>query len=710
MGKVDVLSLPRVKMDFETRSVLKLPDTGAWRYAEHPLTDILSMAYKVPFSDPTPKLWIPSQPFPQDMISAVENGWAFEAHNSQFEMAIWACILRDRMGIPMPTRWVDTLATCAYRAIPLGLDEVGRVLNLDVKKDKRGKYLIQKLCQPRKPLKADKEMFAALELDEEDWPLLWNEDPELLEELYDYNIRDVETEEDLGECLGDMSPQEYGYWTMDQRINVRGVQIDIEAVKCAIGIIETLKDRYEGELYQITDGSVDSAGKVAKMRAWLLENGYEVDNLQAETVEESIQAIKADIATGEYPEEWPTVLRVLEIRAILGSSSIKKLYKLRESTCDDGRARGMLQYHGAGTGRWSGRLAQPQNIPRGNLEEYCETLGLGEDECMDLLIDTIKLGGEMAIEGLEILFGDVTEAIISSLRGMFTVAPGKVMRVADFSAIEAVVNAWLAGEEWKLEAFRGIQRGEGYKGSPDIYCATASEILGKPVNKKTAEGKQNRQRFGKVPELAFGYQGGEGAWYNFDRNTTLSSAEINSVKDAWREKHPAICSLWYGVEEAAIDAMKFNKRVSYRNVSFETVVDSAGKWLTAILPNGKRLWYFNPILLDSETPWGKPTKVISYEGRDNKKGGRWGRVETYGGMLTENIVQAISRELMAEAMVRVEKAGYSMILTVHDEIATEDDPEHGSMEEFESLMSIVPDWAEGCPVGVDGWEGTRYRK
>jgi len=727
---MNVFELPRTITDFETKSELDVRDVGAWRYSEHPSTEVLFMSYKRPGGDTG--LWDPSQPFPQELIDRAENpDEVFEAHNAPFEMAIWLNILHKRMGIPIPKRWMDTMATCAYRAIPQGLDEVGRVLGLKVQKDKRGKYLLNQLSKPRKPLKKEKKDFEDLGIPEDKWPTLWREDDVLMQELGEYCVTDADSEDDLGDTIGDLPLPEYRVWTMDQRINYRGVRVDVEAVEAAIGIIELMSAKMERELQDITEGAVQTGSQVAKIVEWINAQGLSIDNLRAETVTNVLEDIAKRAKNpnyADYFEAFTKVKRVLEIRQTLGSSSVKKLYKFRDTVCADSRIRGLLQYHGAGTGRWAGRLVQPQNFPRGELEAYCDLLGMSPGDCMDLLIDTIKLGGQDAIDMIEDIFGNVIDALTTSLRGMFVAAPGKKYRVADFSAIEAVVTAWLAGEDWKIAAFEAIQRGEGYEGSPDMYCAAASKVFGKPITDKKKFPKE--RQVGKVCELAFGYQGGVGAWRNFDRSDSYSDDEVEEFKVNWRKQHPAIAGeyntfinekgelieyfkggLWQGLESAAVEALQTGKRVGYRYVAFEPVTDKAGKWLTMILPNGKRLWYYNPELAHVRTKRsGERVYQVTYEGRDNKRGGAWGRIYTYGGMLTENAVQAISRELMVEAMIRVEKAGYCMILTVHDEIVSEDDEDFGSREEFEHLMSIVPVWARGCPIAVDGWEGYRYRK
>jgi DNA polymerase len=666
----------RATIDFETRSEQELVGkngVGAWRYAEDDTTNVLCMSYKMPKR--RAKTWVPGMVFPPDLAAWIKADGLCEAHNAQFERAVWKHVLLERNGIPMPKRWMDSMAVCAYKALPLGLDAVGGVLDLDIKKDKRGKYLIQKLCKPRRPTKNDDSK--------------WNDDWDLLEEMYDYCDTDCESEENLSETIGDLPLAEYRTWILDQKINQRGVFVDMDAVLAASEICTMVEDKWNAELYELTGHEVDKATKIAKLKAWCLAQGVELPGLGAEILVDVLE-------NWDIPDN---VRRALEIRQEIGKASTKKINKFISCTCKDGKVKGLLQYFGAGTGRWSGRLVQPQNFPRGTIKM--------PPGGMDELIEDIKL---IDPDHLEIKYGSTMAAIAASLRGMMTASPGNRLLVADFSAIEAVVLAWVCNEETKLDVFRNKE---------DPYCVTASGILGWEVKRSIAKDENHpdhdkharaRQNPGKVCELAFGYQGGVGAWRQFDSKGNLHDDEVNFYKDKWRKNHPNISSSWGGFEQAAIDAVKTGEPHSYNGITFEIVKDKAGTWLTIKLPNDRRLWYFDPELRDDETPWGSPCKKLSYQGKDNKRSGVWGRVETYGGMITENIVQAIARDLMVEAMIQVEKLGYDIILTVHDEIIADVPMDHGSLEEFENAMTYIPPWAEGCPIAVSGWEGHRYRK
>lgn len=672
---MNILELPRIMIDFETFSILDVTDCGAWAYGEHPSTEILCMGYKI--GKAKARLWTPDLPFPQEIIDHVNAGYVIEAHNVAFERAIWYHILHVQMGIPLPTRWVDTMASCAYRGLPMALDKVGKVLNLPIQKDKRGKYLITKLCSPQKPTKKN--------------PDTRNRDWDLLQELYDYCVRDVEAEYALLEAIGDLPYGEYKVWVLDQTINHRGVMIDAEAVYGAQKIIDTVFTALVAELKEITDNKVQSGSEIEKIKDWLANQGYPLPNLQANTIEAELkQKYLSDKAR-----------RVLEIRQQLSLASIKKIGKFVETLNRDNRIRGILQYHGAATGRWAGRLVQPQNFPRKtakNIEEIIEAIKTGDAEYIDAV------------------YGEPLAVISSALRGMFLATPGTELFVADFSAIEARVVMWVAGQENALEAFHKYDRKEG----PDIYCVMAESIYGRPIDAKVD--KAERQ-LGKIGVLGCGYQMGAARLQEQaanDYKTIISFEMAEKIVNTYRETYSEVKDLWRYLEDAAVTCVKHKKRTRYKKIGFEYITDNAGEWLTMILPNGRRLWYYKPELYEAVIPYkdkktGEMKKWVkdslTYEGRDNKMGGVWTRISTYGGMLTENAVQAIARDLMVEAMGRSERAGYKIVMTIHDEVVAERPIGEGDIKEFEHIIAGPnPKWAEGCPVAAEGWHGTRYKK
>ena len=675
--------LPVCTVDFETRSFLNVKDVGAWRYAEDFTTEILCLSYK--FGDGVTRLWVPGLDFPQEIIDHAEADGMFEAHNVQFERAIWMLILRPQFGVPMPKRWKDTLAVCAYRGMPLALDKAGDALNLPIQKDKRGKYLLNTLSVPKWGTKNDPDR-------------IYREDWDLMDELYGYCIQDTDSEHLLSEVLGDLPTPEYRLWCLDQRINQRGVMIDLEAVEAALEVIGVVGKTLNEELREITGGQVQKATQRDKMLKWFRENGLpHMPDLRKDTIEALTLQIE------KRPDTLPKdTARALVIRSQLAKASTRKLEKMLDTVSRDERIRGLLQYHGAGTGRWAGRLAQPHNLPRATVTNSENAKGKKYLD-MELLVQHIKMKDYQLLDKI---YGSAMEAVASSLRGMFISAPGKVFRVCDFSAIEARVTFEVANCKTGLEVFHRSDRGE----SEDIYCVTASDLVGFEVKK--ADHSHERQ-LGKITVLGCGYQMG---WEKLqfqaekDYKVILEDHEAQNMVDVYRDKYKEVKWFWYGLNDAAIDTVKTGKPHSYNSIIYDLVDDAAGRWLTCILPNGRRLWYYEPVIEKIITPWGQKKDSLTYMGRDNKKGGSWGRVRTYGGMLTENVVQAIARDLMAEAMIRVERAGYRIILTVHDEIISEDEVDFGSQEEFEEIMAEVPEWLANCPIAVEGGEITRYQK
>ena len=673
-------------IDFETRSEAPLTGikgVGAAKYAEHPSTAILCLGYQIDGGER--KLWLPGAPFPAELIAAVEAGATFEAHGAGFEKVIWNNLLTMRNIAPYPQHWKDTMAVCAYRGLPQGLDDVGNAINLPVQKDKRGKHLINRLCRRHKPSKT--------------WPTGWvevrlegppDETPAeerqreksnieaaaLYQELYDYCLTDLCTEDVLGDVLGDLPEPEQFLWLLDQAINERGIQIDMEFVEAAIFLAGEIKKELTAELVELTGGEVQTHNQVAEIIKWLHDRGSPIPNLQADTVAEWMVA-EAD------PDDY--VYHILSIRQALAKSSVAKYQKIKVTTCRDGRVKGTLNYHGAGrTGRWAGRGCQPQNLKRGTVKMD-----------MDNLVTLIKRRDLAALRGL--CAADPMEALASAVRGAFVPKEGHDFIVSDFSAIEARVTAWVAGELWKLQVF--VQ-------GKDVYCETASDIFGYPVNK---DEHPDERQVGKTCELAFGYGGGIRAFRNFDDSDRHTDEAVEEYKRAWRRKHPMIVKLWYGLERAAGRTVADGKPHEYRGIRYELSEDRAGAWLACVLPTGRRLWYYDPRVKVEDGPYGLKYEV-SYMGRNNKGSGKWDLVRTWGGMLTENVVQAISRDLLAEAMIRVEAAGYRIVLHAHDEIVSEIMKRFGSQEEFDALVSVVPAWAKSLPIDAKGWRGERYHK
>ncbi len=645
-----------VRLDFETGSEAKLgkkDSVGAWRYAEHPTTFIHSLKYKI--DGDRIKLWLPGHPFPQELIDAAQNPEAvFVAFNAAFEKAIWYFQLTVKLSIPYPTRWRCTMAACGYRGLPQDLDAVGDALALPVQKDKRGTYLINRLCKRHKPSKK--------------WPTGWVEDPDLFNELYDYNETDVEAEQMVDVTIGELPAAEYQVWLLDQKINERGILVDRVALDAAKGVVESITAEWLRELKDIVAGAFEDTNQVAACVEWCGKQGVALPDLTADTVEEFL-------AKSSVPAH---VKRVLRIRQATSKSSVSKLEAIERCIMEDGRIRGQTRYYGSKTGRWAGMLSQPQNMP-------------GDDEIdMDALISAIK-NGDLSEHG------DPMQAVSNSLRGMFIAGPGNDLQVSDYGAIEGRGTAWVAGEQWKLDAFAS---------GVEIYCATAEQIFGHSVTK---EDNPKERKIGKVCELAFGYQGAVGAWRGFDKSDDYTDEEVQDFKRAWRKKHPATVTAWHELERAAGRAVLTGKPQTYGPVTFDTVSDAAGDWMTCTLPNGRKLWYYDPEVEMEDTPYG-PCYEVTCRGRNNKQGGRWTTIHLYGGLYMENIVQAVSRDILVEGMFAVEAAGYPLILHVHDEPVAEPHEDWGSTDHYNSLITRVPLWLPGFPLAAAGWRGKRYHK
>ena len=700
-------------IDFETRSEIDLRKTGPWVYAEHPSTEILCMAFK--FGEAITKIHIPEKfrypevlqaeelkgrikDFSESAQKILDYDFILEAHHAEFERALWHYVCHKRWGWPdIPiTRWRCSAAKSAALSLPRALGDVSRVLELPVLKDTEGRKIMLKTCKPRPPKKAEKVEWLIEQkklsvepaftkkgrtikkcsppqkdvLDEagKNMPTLWHEKPEDLIILFKYCIRDVDTEKGVSTATRSLNPKEQRLWFLDQTINTRGIKIDIENVKKALNIIKTHEKKSLEELKVLTGGVVKSVRQIAATREWLATKGVALENLQKATVEEALK--------DPFNIESDSARRVLEIRQSLGKSSTSKLTAMINSSNKDGRARGLLMYHGASTGRWSGRRIQPQNLPR---PEFSDT-----ELCVKAFDDP---------EFMEILWGDPMRAIASCTRNMLIAGEGKDFICGDFSSVEAGVLAWLAGEEIVLDAFR---RGE------DIYKLAATAIYSVPLDSVT---KAQRQ-IGKVAVLALGYQGAVGAFQQMaiGYGVKISDTLAREIVTAWRKKHTNITKFWKENEYAALRAIKTGKTVRVANVFWGV----HGDFLFCKLPSGRLMAYYKPEAKQVPSPYGMKTG-ITYMGTDSKTY-KWTRIYTYGGKLVENMVQAISRDILVAAMFRTEEAEYKTVLHVHDEILSEVPENFGSTEEFEAIMTVAPDWAKGCPIGAKAWRGKRYRK
>jgi len=696
---------------------------GSAKYASDPSTRPLSLAYKIGNS-PT-QLWIEGMPPPQELIDAVRSGHPVAAWNSPFEYDIWPAAWGK---VPL-RQFVDPSALARAYGLPGSLAKAGAVLKLTHEKLEDGKRLIHKFSVPqvntgkqrwvlvqcrqgearirvssdRAAISGDWVQFPGetlqyvwafgtrqhcidfamankspdvnVTIDTEALPLPIRLDPRLDPadgpKFYEYNIRDVDAEVEAMSKLPPLIPFEQRVWELDQRINDHGVYIDVPALNRLIALYEQESAKYTKELIDITGGAVQSGSEVQKMLDWLKLG---MANLDAENVELKLK--KTDLTPGQR--------RVLELRQILSLSSCKKLYSILDRLCDDNRIRWILQYYGADrTGRWAGRGPQPQNLPSS-----------GPDGWTPEHVDAFLRGGPPA--------PDIMASISGSLRGLFIAPPGKDFLCSDYSAIEAVVLACLAGEQWRIDVFKTHGK---------IYEMSASKITGVPfeeflrVKRETGEHHPMRKKVGKVAELASGYQGGYGAWLNFGADKHLSEPEIRDAIKAWREASPMIVKFWYKIEDCAKLAVQYpGNCFEYRGIKFQVQNDI----LHLRLLSGRILYYHNPRLHQELTPWGKEVSKLTFMG--NGQFG-WERIDTYGGKLTENIVQATARDILANALLNLDAAGYFPVLHVHDEVCAEVPEGWGSIEEMEKLMGVLPDWCSDWPIrAAGGWRGKRYKK
>ena len=697
-----------------------LKAVGASVYSEHPSTEVLSLAYNLK-DGRGPRLWVPGCPPPADLFAHIQAGGLLEAHNSGFEYYIWQNVCYARMGWPaLPLGQLRcSMAKARANSLPGKLEKVGEVLDVTDQKDAKGSALLRKLSIPQKTTKTRKTHRITPEID-----------PEAFSQLYAYNLQDIKAEAAVSLRCPDLSPRELDLWKLDQVINVRGVHIDRLALDDCIEIIHQSETRYISELREITAGVVQTAGELAKIQGWLGANGIRMDSLDADAVETALKRT-------DLPHACK---RVLEIRASLGAASVKKLYAIDRRLSRDGRLRDLFAFCGADrTGRFAGRGPQPQNLPAsgpGVLKcphcggvfwagllfcRHCGTLR-GPDCSTDWGVDAVELAlwdiASRELSTVEKYWGDAVAAVSGCLRGLFSAAPGSDLICSDFSAIEAVVLAEGAGEDWRQEVFRTHGK---------IYEKTASDITGVPFEEILQYKKDrgvhhpNRKPYGKIPELAGGYGGGLGAWLAFGADEFMSEDEIRQKVKAWRKASPAIVNFWYRLQDAAFMAVQhpgtcYSYQAPATRFSQPPAVTYGVKddILYCRLPSGRNLTYHAPRLHPDTDNFGRPSQRLTYMGwnSDYKKGPQgWMRLDTWGGKLCENWTQAVARDLLTFAMPALETAGYPIVLHVHDEIAAEVPAGSGDIKQFETIMQAAPEWAEGWPIkAAGGWRGKRYRK
>jgi DNA polymerase family A/Toprim domain/CHC2 zinc finger len=649
--------MPALFWDIETRSAASLEDAGAWRYAADATTEVLCIGFAV--DDAEAQIWTPGQAIPAEFTTAANDpAWCIVAHNFAFERAIATRILCPRFDWPdIPVAQQRcSMSLALANALPAALDNAARALKLDNQKDQEGYLLMRRMARPRRPRK------------NEPPGIYWVDGPKLRERLHLYCKRDVETERALYHRLPSLAPFEQRLWELDAVINARGFYTDVALAKAACEIARIEQANINAEIRALTDGEIDSVHQVERIKAFVLKHGHTLASL----TKRSVSAVLAHNPSDD-------VRQLLELRRAGARASTRKFDALLKSVDADQRLRGTLRFHASSTGRWAGSRFQPQNLKK------------PETKDLDAAVNAIMAGDMTWIRELGApltIAGDIA-------RGIICAAPGHVLIGADFSAIESRVLAWLAGEEWKLETYRKYDATENPEFEP--YCVMASQALKRTVTPNDEAGRA----FGKVYDLAFGFGGGRGAWRKFDPTNTYSDGEVEEFKRAYRSTHRATAKLWHALEGAVHRCVCTGKRIELGN-RFSFSVDNGTLFMT--LPSGRRLAYPEAALAPGKFEF---TRELRF--KDNARGG-WTDIGAWYGTLVENVVQATARDLLAAAMLRLEAAGYSIVLTVHDEIVCEVAKGFGTADEFHRLMTELPEWAAGLPVAAKVWTRQRYAK
>lgn len=638
-------------IDIETYSDVSLPDCGVHRYTASPQFEILLFAYSIN-DEPTGIIDLASgEKIPEHILQMLTDDSVIKtAFNAAFERT---CINRH-FGLSIkPEGWRCTAVQASMLSLPLSLEGVGGALNLDKKKMSEGKDLIRYFCMPCKPTKSNGGRSRNLPSDE----------PEKWELFKTYCIRDVDVEKQIRRKLSKfpISEKEQELYCMDQRINDRGIMVDRELIRHAITCDLLYKETATKKAYEIS--GLENPNSVSQLKGWLNEKGIEVDSLAKAAVEELVENSQDEVS------------EMMKLRLAMSKTSVKKYEAMERSVCPDGRVHGLLQFYGANrTGRWAGRLVQIHNLPQNHMED------------LELARSLVKEGRYDLIE----LFYDSTPEVLSELiRTAFVARPGCRFIVSDFSAIEARVMGYLAGENWVMEEFRGAGK---------IYEQTAAKMFHIPIGEIT-KGSPYRAR-GKVASLACQYGGAEGALVSMGALNFVKEEELKGLVQSWRSANPHIVNYWYEIDGAVKAAVKEKKITTVGKV---TVYYQSGM-LKITLPSGRVLSYVRPRMTTNR--FG--SESVSYEGVGTNR--KWTRIESYGAKFCENIVQAMARDVLSEAMLRLEKSGFDIVCHIHDEVVLEVPEGISSVEEVNQIMAVCPDWCEGLPLKAAGFESPFYKK
>lgn len=739
----------KAHIDFESGSPQPLGaqnSVGVHRYAEDPATRIWGFRWRIGNEGPVYE-WRPGYPDPQELIDHIALGGKVVAHNAAFERIMWNWVLRMRYAAHWPPLMVCqqecTMARAAAMGLPGSLDKLGSAIGTNNQKGDNSAMLKMSKPRTRRP----------------DGTYIWYSDDTTLipgtnmtvgEKLYNDNMvycgQDVLTETDIDNSLPSLSPSEQECWEFDQTINDRGVMIDVAMVERAVQLVDIAKKRADQEMRRLTKGQVRKATEVAKIVEWLNGRGIICTSMRKGDFDDII--FQTELISDAEAEA------VIRLRKAASKTSTAKFAKMLKVVCSDGRLYGQLRWHGARTGRWAGALVQLQNFPRFDHENELEVA------VVEWLIEL--LSSDMAIaevhECIYAVHGEVMGWLSKSLRSAIIAPPGKKLVGGDFSNIEGRVNAWLGGEAWKLQAFLDYDTfvpnpekpGKMMRKGDDLYKLAYARSFGANVKDVT---KAQRQ-IGKVQELALGYQGGVGAFITMGANYNVNPYDIAKVVERvapakqwdetavkykaatdkcglqerewtalkivvinWRAAHPGIVQSWWDYSDAAIAAVDRPGEIVWVSNTLPVRYMCDGNFLYCCLPSGRVISYAQPWVQESTVvrvnkngeEYETTQRQVRFWGIDSTTK-QWCVQYLYGGMQCENVVQAVARDLMVPAMFRVERAGYPVILTVHDEILSEVDEAFGSADHYAELMSVLPEWATGLHLAASAWEDKRYVK
>lgn len=640
-----------ISIDIETYSSANLSKTGAYPYAASSDFELLLFGYSVDYGPVTVVDLTQGEAIPSEILQALDDPQVIKsAFNAQFERVCLSAYVGHQLS---PTGWYCSRVWAATLGLSLSLKDVGTVLGLDKQKITAGKELVRYFCTPCTPTKANQHRTR-------NFPY---HAPEKWQDFKHYNQRDVEVEMAISQKLSHYPvPQsEWELYWMDQRINDRGIRVDRRLVQNAIECDQTYRSQYFTQSQQIT--GLENPNSPIQLKSWLNDHGLQIESLAKAAVAEALKK-----ATGKVRE-------VLILRQLLSKSSIKKYQAMQNAMAPDGRVHGLLQFYGATrTGRWAGRLVQVQNLPRNSLPE---------------LEDVRELVKQGNYQSLGLIYDSVPDLLSQLIRTAFVPKDGCSFYVADFSAVEARVIAWLSNESWRQEAFAH---------NKDIYCASASQMFGVPVVKHGINGELRQK--GKIAELALGYGGSVGALKAMGATKMgLSEDELPSLVTMWREASPKIVQFWWDVDQAAKQCIRTHLPTATHGMEFTY----QGHCLFIQLRSGRKLCYPKPRI--GTNRFGGES--ITFMGINAVK--KWDRIETYGAKLVENIIQATSRDLLALAMLRLEKTGYPSVMHIHDETVIEA-PQGKSLDEIIAIMTKTPAWAKGLILNADGFINNFYKK